>query len=385
MSASISIIARLSTIGGRGVAPPSVTRPADPHGARRCDVWPCHAAATAGDDPGMTASTIPAAVTVRPWRDDDDWWRVRRLLIDAHRDSPPSWNWGIRRWDGGRFHNEDPHLAVAITGRIGLWEAADGALVGAVHPEGASGSESFLELDPRYRHLQPAMLDWAERHAGGTTAGERRHDVQAWDYDLPRRRLLADNGYAMLEQGIWLRRLRPLPADLPPGGPIAPGYAMRETSPDNGDAARMAALLNAAFGRSIHTAREYATFMSSSPSFRHDLNLVAVAPDGTFAAHVGLTLDEHNRHAVIEPVCTHPDHVRRGLARALLFEGVARVAALGAATVDVETGDAEAANAFYRSLGFTEEYRGHTWRRTIPAATEDGDGDAATGRQSPPG
>jgi len=32
-------------------------------------------------------------------------------------------------------------------------------------------------------------------------------------------------------------------------------------------------------------------------------------------------------------------------------------------TAHVETGDAEAANAFYVSLGFTEEYRAHTWRR----------------------
>jgi GNAT superfamily N-acetyltransferase len=129
----------------------------------------------------------------------------------------------------------------------------------------------------------------------------------------------------------------------------------------------MATLLNAAFGRSIHTAAEYRTFATRSPSFRHGLNLVAVAPDGTFAAHVGLTLDEVNRHGIIEPVCTHPDHRRLGLAQALILDGLGRLRDLGAVTCAVETGDMEPANALYRSIGFSEAYRGHTWR-THPEA-----------------
>jgi predicted N-acetyltransferase YhbS len=138
---------------------------------------------------------------------------------------------------------------------------------------------------------------------------------------------------------------------------------VRTTAATREDAEAMAALLNAAFGRTIHSASEYATFMAESPSFRHDLNLVAEAPDGSFAAHVGVTYDEHNRHGIFEPVCTHPAHLRRGLARAVMFEGLRRLRDIGAATAHVETGDAEAANAFYGSLGFTEEYRAHTWRR----------------------
>lgn len=132
--------------------------------------------------------------------------------------------------------------------------------------------------------------------------------------------------------------------------------------------ARVAALLNAAFGRSVHTAAEYRVFATRSPSFRHDLNLVAEAPDGSFAAHAGLTLDEANRHGIIEPVCTHPDHRRHGLAQALMLDGLRRLRDLGAATCDVETGDMVPANALYRSLGFTEEYRGHRWRRDLGLA-----------------
>jgi ribosomal protein S18 acetylase RimI-like enzyme len=127
----------------------------------------------------------------------------------------------------------------------------------------------------------------------------------------------------------------------------------------------MAGLLNASFGRTVHTAAEYRTFATRSPSFRHELNLVAIAPDRSFAAHAGFTLDEANRHAIIEPVCTHPDHRQLGLGSALIGEGLRRLRDLGAATCDVETGDMIPANALYRSIGFTEEYRGHQWRKDV--------------------
>jgi ribosomal protein S18 acetylase RimI-like enzyme len=52
---------------------------------------------------------------------------------------------------------------------------------------------------------------------------------------------------------------------------------------------------------------------------------------GSVAAHVGLTYEAVNRHAIVEPVATHPDHRRLGLARALLAEGLPRLATRGAA------------------------------------------------------
>ena len=284
----------------------------------------------------------------------------------SHAAAPPSWNWGIRRWDGSRFHREVPRLPDGFAGRSAVWESADGRLLGAVHPEGDGGHEAFLELDPDARQLQPAMLAWAEAAVAATLDGVRTLDVVTWDYDLPRRRLLAERGYAMLDEGSGCagsgsgrRRCRRPPS------PRATGCARPRPSRTT----RSAWPPSSTRRSTARSTRPPSTRRSwpRSPSFRHDLNLVAETEDGSFAAHVGVTLDEVNRHGVFEPVCTHPAHVRRGLARALLFEGMRRLQALGAVTVDVETGDAEAANAFYASCGFTEEYRAHTWRRTWPA------------------
>lgn len=151
---------------------------------------------------------------------------------------------------------------------------------------------------------------------------------------------------------------KPLPTPV-----LADGYLLRSTGPTDDDHQRVTDVLNAGFNRSIHTAAEFKRFTLGSPSYRHDLNLVAVAPDGVFAALVGVTYDEANRRGIFEPVCTHPDHRRRGLAQTLMFEGLHRLKALGAADVYVGTGDMEAANALYESVGFTEAYRGYIWRK----------------------
>jgi mycothiol synthase len=308
-------------------------------------------------------STVPGVIA-RPYRADGDadWWAVRDLLVRSHAGVPPGWNWDVRRWDGSRFHNEVPALPAWFEALTRVWESGDGRLVGVVHPEGGPG-EAFLQLDPDARALQVDMLAWAEGALAIQEDGRPVLGVFAWDYDLPRRALLRERGYEELQAGGWQRRLRFGAWELPPVPPT-PGYRLRTTGEPtlDDDAARMAALLNAAFGRTIHTTAEYRTFATCSPSFRHDLNLVAEAPDGSFAAHVGLTLDEVNRHGIIEPVCTHPDHRRHGLGLALILDGLRRLRDLGAATCSVETGDMEPANALYRAVGFTEEYRGHTWR-----------------------
>ena len=46
-----------------------------------------------------------------------------------------------------------------------------------------------------------------------------------------------------------------------------------------------------------------------------------------------------------------------------MHEGLLRLKALGAVDATVDTGDMEAANALYTSIGFTEAYKGYSWRK----------------------
>lgn len=308
---------------------------------------------------------ILQAVASRPFKSDADFWRVRDLLVRTYPLIPSDWNWDTRRWDGWRFYDADLSWRSEWEKVVRLWETAERELVGVVH--GKHGNpEFFLQLHPDYRHLiEEEMVQWAEENlAVSTEDGSQQHlQLFVYDYDLQRRRLLTSYGYEQMSSWEVIRRLRF--GNVPLAQPqFHDGYRMCTTRPgDREDAQRIADLLNVAFNRDFHNPEEYLAFTRNSPCFRNDLDLVAVAPDGSFASYVGVLYEEQIKHGLYEPVCTHPDHRRKGLAQALMFEGLIRLKALGATDAYVATGEMVPANGLYDSIGFTEIYKGHTWRK----------------------
>ncbi|RIK36160.1 MAG: hypothetical protein DCC55_28155 [Chloroflexi bacterium] len=306
------------------------------------------------------------SLTTPPAEGDLDFWRVRSLLVETYPITPLGFNWDTRRWEGQRFYAAEPDWESRLAGRVQLWETGDGRLVGAVNPEGDKG-EAHLQVHPAFRYIEPEMVAWAETNLAVLAENKTQCqlDLFVYEYDEPRQRLLTKLGYQKMPFGGVARRLyctnQPLAVPV-----IAPGYMLRTTRPDDlTDCQRIADLLNAAFERNFHNALEYQNFTRLAPSFRPQLDLVAVASDETFAAYVGIPYDEANRRGIFEPVCTHPEHRRRGLARALMLEGLHRLRTLDATEVTVETGDMIPANRLYESVGFTEVCKGYIWRKSF--------------------
>jgi len=302
---------------------------------------------------------------MRPYRDNNDFWRVRNLLIETYPIIPPDLNWDVRRWDGSRFHNKVPVWDAYWQNRVGLWETENGQLVGAVHPDG--DGNAAIQIHPDYRHIEAQMIIWAEGHlAKGVAAdSQRRLTMFAYEYDSWRQRLLAQRGFEKMADGGVIRRLR-FGEKVLPWVEMPQGYTLRTArADDEGEHQPFAELLNAAFNRTCHSAQEIATFRSTAPSYRAELDLFAEAPDGTLAANVGVIYVKELQAGLFEPVCTHPDHRQKGLARALMWEGMHRLKALGATEVTVGTGDMVPANRLYESVGFPEAYKGYHWRKVF--------------------
>jgi len=303
--------------------------------------------------------------TTRAMQSDEDFWKVRHLLVETLPITPTGFNWDVRRWDGRRFYDANPAGDPNWLDRGQLWERADGRLVGAAHPAGRS--EIALQVHPNYRHLEEEMIAWGEAHLSGPVKdgpGQQVH-VFTYDDDMFRLEMLAGRGYEATPHKGVIRRMPLADATLPTPN-FAEGYTLRTTNPeDRADGQRIADLLNAAFGRDFHNAEEYQNFTRLAPSFRADLDLVAEAPDRTFAAYVGIPYEEVNRYGIYEPVCTHPDHRQKGLAQALMIEGLHRLQAMGALDATVETGDMIPANKLYDSIGFTEVRQGTYWRKIL--------------------
>jgi len=306
----------------------------------------------------------PLTTHSRPMRDDADYWKMRDLLIQCAPITPVGLNWDMRRLDGKRFYNANDEENRLLNRPVQLWEDSAGRLLGYVLPEGKG--DAYAQIHPDYRFIEDEMIAWAEGHLAAPAGAEGRLRLEFYvcEYDVLRQRLLAGRGFSKTDDWGIIRHMRlgRQPLTKPR---LADGYTLRETRPEDlADCRRIADLLNAAFRRTFHNAQEYQNFTRQAPSFRRELDLVAEAPDGTFGAYVAIPYDAVNRWGIVEPVCTHPEHRRKGLAQALLQEGFLRLREMGGLEVTVDTGDMVPANALYDSLGFTEAYKSFAWVKT---------------------
>jgi GNAT superfamily N-acetyltransferase len=299
----------------------------------------------------------------KPFQTDEDFWRIRELLVETYPITPTGFNWDVRNWDGERFYNADPGLNPRWAARIRLWETETGQLIGAVHPEGEG--DAHLQIHPDYRSVEEQMIEWAESNLGAPTGEEGVSHLHlfVYEYDETRQLILEKRGYEKTAS-YGVRRRMELGSPLLPKLVLAAGYRMRNPDPDDRhDCQRIADLLNAAFNRDFHNAAEYQSFTQHAPSYRNDLDLVVEASDGSFAAYVGVPYDDINCSGIFEPVCTHPDHRRKGLARALMLEGLHRLQQLGASDVTVSTGEMVPANRLYEAVGFNQAFKANIWKK----------------------
>lgn len=178
--------------------------------------------------------------------------------------------------------------------------------------------------------LEDEIIRWASqylpqgRQAWGLSADQVTLDASCRSDDSDRIGLLESHGFQMLpERSLHLvRRLaEPIPApQVPPGFAIRPAAGEQEIE-------ALVALHRAAFGTENLSSDDRLSWMRT-PDYDPDLDLVAVAPDSRLAAYCfcGISREDNARtgrnEGFTDPVATHPDFQRRGLARALLLTGM---------------------------------------------------------------
>jgi len=304
-------------------------------------------------------------IAYRPFQSEDDFWRMRALLRQAlvlnhYREI----SWSVARLEYARWHTCLNCANLTLNEVATLWED-DGELIGFVMPDGGRG-EAHFNLLPAYRtpQIEAEMLQVAEAELpglkeDGTPKATRRLCVWCPAGDAQRQELLLRNGYT---KGNWPEHqwrgdlASPDPVGTPSSPvPTPPGYTLRSL----GDGLELLERCYAS-GLGFHDGdikvavenRDDPTWyrnIQTAPSYRRDLDLVAVAPDGAIAAFCTIWFDDVTRTAYFEPVASVPAHQRRGLGKALLTEGLRRLQRMGARYAFVG-GFSPAANALYRSV-----------------------------------
>src|SRR5665647_2505290 len=234
----------------------------------------------------------------------DDFFAVREFLvrINADRVTTPAFLWG--RWEWAFCL---PYLDRDALNRIGVWES-DGEVVGLVTYEEGPG-DAYFAVDPAHRGLLPELVDL----------------TGPLEYAAP-------DGYRVISLA------------------------------DDGDAYRYDRLLWRGFGHpgdAPETPEQLEwrrLSMTGGPDQVPELNIAVVAPDGEYAAYCGVWHDPRTDYALVEPVCTDPDHRLRGCGRAAVLEALRRCAARGATTAYVGSNQ-----LFYYAMGFAPHETGTWW------------------------
>lgn len=188
--------------------------------------------------------------------------------------------------------------------------------------------------------------------------------IELYDDDAFRKPIFTQHGFApdpnALPFALTHRSLDDLPAvpAIPDGFSIRAAAGMQEVE-------ALAAVHSGMFG-APWTAAEYARVMES-PGYAAEREFVVVAPDGRLAAFAVTWHDTLNRLGYFEPVGTHADFRRLGLARAVMTYAMHRMRDAGMTQVWVLHEAAQenpASAALYASLGFRRQYSTRMWSRS---------------------
>jgi mycothiol synthase len=293
---------------------------------------------------------------MRRYGDEEDYWRIRGflrevMLLNSRRER----SWHVCRFDYWRWHGVENLGHGCLEEDVFIWEKSDGEIAAVLNREGPGNA--FLQVHPGTRtpKLEEKMITVAEEHlAHPDEDGRRRLTVWADEDDELRRDTLRRRGYAVNGVPEYKRR-RQLSAPIPEA-PLAEGYEVRPL----GGVEELSSRSYASW-TSFHPDApdeeyegwEWYLNIQRAPLYRRDLDVVAIAPGGEVASFCTIWFDDVTRTAYFEPVGTASAHQRRGLARAVMCEGLRRLKRAGGTRAFVGS-YAPAAHALYASVGFRE-------------------------------
>jgi len=315
----------------------------------------------------------------RSYDHEQDFARVRAFLANTYASFDAPVNWGIERWNYARYFvapmlgsygtdtgTPDGSLkAIALwEDLVRIWEDERSAIVGVTcieHPDPTHDAfgEIFVQRHPDHIDLLEEMLIYGETYY----VHPERNRVYIWVYDDDEDLLDAvkRRGYERREEPV-ANHLDYVFDDL--GSLELPtGYRLISMAEEN-DIEKRREIFGRGFNHedpkdwpSTFAYRE----LQKAPDYRKEHDLVIVAPDGTYAACCIVWYDEVNRVGHLEPLGTHPDHRRKGLATQLQFEGMRRLRKLGATHMPM-TGGFE---PFYLAVGFRKQRITRPWIKTF--------------------
>jgi GNAT superfamily N-acetyltransferase len=281
---------------------------------------------------------------MRPWRDETD----LPLIVDLLRSVPLS----SRHLIDIPWRLSSPALHTGRDARV--WEDDDGKLVGfAAWQIYWAVLDYFVRPGEHQHSVETGIFSWAMERFRELDA-ERGRPLPYWvefrDDDIERQRIVEVQGFLIDDDYQYIQMLHLLSEPLPE--PTLPcGFTLRPIAGER-EVNNYVELHRAAF-ESTSMTYDWRLRTLRMPQYEPDLDIVAVAPDGTLAGFCVGWLNSERHVGQVEPLGVHARFQHIGLGRALLLESLRCFKVHGADGVLVETeNDRNVARNAYESIGF---------------------------------
>ncbi len=309
------------------------------------------------------------SVRVRDFHWERDFESVRAFLAEIFSLRKAYTNWIPSQLENVKFGPGGTEYQDAEDEFLKIWEISNEAqqiqqriiAVSYTKPPG----KCWLSIDPNYMSVTGEIVSWMQnrvRELREYEGGEVRTSFVVDDDDAEFIRVLSDLGFQKGEvEGD--KQIRSPDSPIPSYS-LPEGYTMRNAVIEK-DFIEYREVQMAVFAHIVSMTKEQLMLYSKASFYREELDIVAVGPDGRFAAFCTARIDPFSKIAELEPVGTHPDHRHLGLAKAAICESLNRLRKYEpSAVVILGAAPTEGARRLYESVGFMNEGTRHYWVRT---------------------
>jgi GNAT superfamily N-acetyltransferase len=194
------------------------------------------------------------------------------------------------------------------------------------------------------------ILAWAKDHVRAISPDgvpPEEFSTGCFASHLPHARMLTELGFTPSQENSLVVNARLLSVPIPDLA-LPAGVVIRP--PEGEHELDRRAQLHATVWHPSKVTPEGYHITRSAPGYDATLDMVAVMPEGSLGAYCICWPEEATGTCEFEPVGTHPDHRRKGLASAVMYAAMRRAREIGLRTALVYCKEKNL--PFYQSLGF---------------------------------
>ena len=307
------------------------------------------------------------AIRMRDYHWKKDFESVRRFLTDIFSIRKAYTNWIPSQLENLKFGPGGTEYQDEEDEYLKIWETFDeiqqiASKIVAVSYTKPSGN-CWLSIQPNYMSVAREIVLWMQNRVKEMKVDRdeevKKMNIVVDDDDEEFILLLSELGFQKGEiEGD--KQVRPIDSPVPTYS-LPEGYTIRNAIIEK-EFLKYREVQMSVFPHIMSMSRDLLQLYSTASFYQEDLDIVAVAPDGKFAAFCTARIDPLSKIAELEPVGTHPDHRKRGLARAVVCESLKCLEKYApSAVVILGAAPSEGARRLYESVGFVNEGMLHHW------------------------